>query len=86
MCRPTRIPWRPAIVRQPNRSYLLTRTAYETGKNLQCSAQNRVAVCSVACLAWTCGDWGVKRSHPWPRMTAILPLETMPAKEDRIGV
>ena len=63
-----------------------TRTAYETGENLQCSAQNRVAVCSVACLAWTYGDRGVKHSHLWPQMTVILPLETMPAKEDRIGV
>ncbi len=54
-------------------------------KNLQCSAQNRVAVCSVACLAWTYGDRGVKHSRLWPQTTVILPLETMPAKEDRIG-
>ncbi len=85
MCPPTRIPWRPAIVRQPNRLILKPGLRTKLEKNLQCSAQNRVAVCSVACLAWTYGDRGVKHSRLWPQMTVILPLETMPAKEDRIG-
>ncbi len=85
MCRPTRIPWRPVIVRQPYRCVCIPGLRTKQEKNLQCSAQNRVAVCSVACLAWTCGDRGAKRMRLWPQMTATLPLETMPAKEDRIG-
>jgi hypothetical protein len=84
MCQTTRIPWRPAIVRQPNR-FLKPGLRTIREMNLQCSAQNRVAVCSVACLAWTCGDRGVKRFRLWPQTRAILPLETLPAKEDRIG-
>ena len=56
MCPPTRIPWRPAIVRQPNR-FTQTRTAYEAGKEpaMQCAESRCCVQCSLPCV----GMWGL---------------------------
>ena len=59
------------------------RTAYETGIEPALRCAESCAVCSVACLAWVSWDRGAKRFRPWPRLRTILPLETLPAKEDR---
>ena len=47
----TRFPWRlVACATRDGTPIWEASHAYESGMNLQCSAQNRVAACSVACL------------------------------------
>ena len=55
--------------------------AYESGKNLQSSAQNRVAACSVACLEVNMRGRKNRFKTLWPLGLLLSLPETMLAKE-----
>ena len=53
----TRFPWRPGIVRRSLRTPLVEAYfAYGPGNEPARQCAESCAVCSVACLAWVCGD------------------------------